>query len=112
MPYREVLGGAVAAGWCWPCFLLGCLGLSMRVGLRMDFSVLLEPLGFVKVLQWVSGAGGAVSSAAPGLVCSCAWAGYPRGGVSRWADRPCSRLLVLGVQHWAAPQPHPWTADT
>uniref|UniRef100_A0A8C3ULE8 Uncharacterized protein n=1 Tax=Catharus ustulatus TaxID=91951 RepID=A0A8C3ULE8_CATUS len=29
------------------------LGLAVMVGLRMDFSMLLEPLGFVKVLEWV-----------------------------------------------------------
>uniref|UniRef100_A0A8C3NLN7 Uncharacterized protein n=1 Tax=Geospiza parvula TaxID=87175 RepID=A0A8C3NLN7_GEOPR len=42
---------AVAVGWCW--VLLAALVVPMMVGLRMDISVLLEPLGFVKVLEWV-----------------------------------------------------------
>ncbi|NWU00441.1 SYPL1 protein, partial [Urocynchramus pylzowi] len=37
----------------WHWLLLAALVLPMMVGLRMDFSMLLEPLGFVKVLEWV-----------------------------------------------------------
>ncbi|NXR66522.1 SYPL1 protein, partial [Rhadina sibilatrix] len=37
----------------WPWFLLPALVSPMMMGLRMDFSVLLEPLGFVKVLEWL-----------------------------------------------------------
>ncbi|NWU41007.1 SYPL1 protein, partial [Hylia prasina] len=37
--------------WCW--FLLPALVSLMMLGLRMDFSMLLEPLGFVKVLEWL-----------------------------------------------------------
>ncbi|NXO88679.1 SYPL1 protein, partial [Certhia brachydactyla] len=37
----------------WPWFLLLALASPVMVSLRMDFSVLLEPLGFVKVLEWV-----------------------------------------------------------
>ncbi|NXO29598.1 SYPL1 protein, partial [Cisticola juncidis] len=37
----------------WPWFLLPALVSPVVVGLRMDFSMLLEPLGFVKVLQWL-----------------------------------------------------------
>lgn len=64
-------GDTEAVGWCWSWFLLAALVSPMMVGLRVDLSMLLEPLGFVKVLEWVSGAGGAwwgaVSSAALGL---------------------------------------------
>ncbi|NWS35628.1 SYPL1 protein, partial [Polioptila caerulea] len=37
----------------WPWFLLAVLVSPVIVGLRMDFGVLLEPLGFVKLLEWV-----------------------------------------------------------
>ncbi|NXO61969.1 SYPL1 protein, partial [Phainopepla nitens] len=37
----------------WSRFLLAALVSPRMVGLRMDLSVLLEPLGFVKVLEWV-----------------------------------------------------------
>ncbi|NXB82369.1 SYPL1 protein, partial [Donacobius atricapilla] len=37
----------------WPWFLLPVLGSPVMLGLRMDFSMLLEPLGFVKVLEWL-----------------------------------------------------------
>lgn len=67
MPLKGGAGDAAVVGWCWPWFLLAALVSPMIVGLRMDFSMLLEPLGFVKVLEWVSEAGGAVSSAVPGL---------------------------------------------
>ncbi|XP_039579668.1 synaptophysin-like protein 1 [Passer montanus] len=36
------------AGFCWLPW-----SLPMMVDLRMDFSMLLEPLGFVKVLEWI-----------------------------------------------------------
>ncbi|NWV86905.1 SYPL1 protein, partial [Dasyornis broadbenti] len=37
--------------WSW--FLLAALVLLMMARLRVEFSVLLEPLGFVKVLEWI-----------------------------------------------------------
>lgn len=38
--------------------MLQAVLLSFRMfGLRVDVGMLLEPLGFIKVLQWVSGAG-------------------------------------------------------
>lgn len=62
-PHLQVGGvaGGALIGRCWGCcssslVLAGSLGLSVMVGLRMDFSMLLEPLGLVKVLEWVSGA--------------------------------------------------------
>lgn len=72
-PYRE---GAVGRWWCG--FLLDTVGSPRMAGLRVDFGLFLEPLGFIKVLEWVSGAGeaqrgdlssphGAVSSLFQGL---------------------------------------------
>lgn len=43
-------------GW-WCGFLLVALVSPRMAGLRVDFGLLLEPLGFIKVLEWVSGAG-------------------------------------------------------
>ncbi|NWZ61032.1 SYPL1 protein, partial [Acrocephalus arundinaceus] len=37
----------------WPWFLLPAVVSPLMAGLSMDFSVLLEPLGFVKVLEWL-----------------------------------------------------------
>ncbi|NXP88295.1 SYPL1 protein, partial [Passerina amoena] len=37
--------------WCW--VLMAALVSPRMVGLRIDISMLLEPLGFVKVLEWV-----------------------------------------------------------
>lgn len=59
VPLYGGAGDAEAVGWCWSWFLLAALVSPMMVGLRVDLSMLLEPLGFVKVLEWVSGAGGA-----------------------------------------------------
>lgn len=51
------LGRATAVDRWWSGCLLAAL-LSLRMaGLRVDFGLLLEPLGFVKVLEWVSKAG-------------------------------------------------------
>ncbi|NXE86229.1 SYPL1 protein, partial [Menura novaehollandiae] len=37
----------------WSLFLLAALVSPRMAGLRVDFSMLLEPLGFVKVLEWI-----------------------------------------------------------
>lgn len=106
-PHLQVGGvaGDALIGRCWGCcrsslglalVLACCFGLLVMLGLRMDFSMLLEPLGFVKVLEWVSGAEG-VATPVPRPGFAPGW--LPWGDVSRWADRPCPRLLVLGVQH-------------
>lgn len=43
--------------------LQAALVSSRMFGLQVDISMLLEPLGFIKVLQWVSRAGKALGEA-------------------------------------------------
>lgn len=58
-------GAAVVGRW-WCGFLRSLLSVLVSprmAGLRVDFGLLLEPLGFIKVLEWVSGAGDAQGEA-------------------------------------------------
>lgn len=62
-PIGRCLGRAAAVDRWWCGSLLAALVSPRMAGLRVDFGLLLEPLGFIKVLEWVSGAGEAQGEA-------------------------------------------------
>lgn len=117
---RRCLGRDAAVDrWC-------CLLAFRMAGLRVDFGLLLEPLGFVKVLEWVSKAGTAqgetwkrrrnsstspcwaVSSPFPRLAffLCLSWVGLKKV-CADGLPAPWLVLLVVDVQHKAALQPIP-----
>lgn len=49
--------GCVWWSWFQTQFLLAVLMWPRMAGMRLDFGLLLEPLCFIKVLEWVSGVG-------------------------------------------------------
>lgn len=120
-PIGRCLRGAVAVcrWWCgslW--YWLAALVSPRMAGLRVDFGLLLEPLGFIKVLEWVSGAGDAQREASFSLW-GCFFS-FPRPGFAplSWLDGPAEvcadgppapwlTSLVVGGQHRAALQPSP-----
>lgn len=105
-PYKEGPGVPVVAGLCWPWFLLGCLGLSHSGGLEDGLQCGPGASGLCQGPWMGEWSWGAVSSAAP--VLCLGWVPLRRCEPLGWQTLP----PLLGVWHWAAPQPCPWTAET
>lgn len=101
-------------GWWWCGSLQAALVSPRMAPLRLDFGLLMEPLGFIKVLEWVSRAGKALFSLwgcffffpRPGFV-PVSWMGRAEEACAHGLPTPCLMSLVVDDQCRAALQPGP-----